>query len=668
MHNYRLLTLFAPLAIAIYDPSTPVVAAEATGLPGNDFYRYVNGAWLADTKMPEGLASYGTSAMLARQNKQRVRDLILGASTPVKTRTSVQQKIGDFYESQSDRNQIESQGLMPIAKALAAIRAIADPRSLSSYLGSTLPLGDGGNTQAEGLLNVWFHQGFTESRHYLPHLQQGGLGLPDREDYLGMSAASVLQRAKYQAYLASVMKQLGRPNSEECAARILALETDIARSHASRADTDDVYKDNNSWARALFTTQAPGMDWGAFFSAAGLGAQQDFVVWQPSAIVGASALIVSRPIEVWKDYLIFHLIHHYANVLPQAYRDLYLAYSGVPSNGSALIESRAIEATNAALGDAVAQLYVARYFPPQAKAATTAMVENLRSALAMHIQRLTWMTPGTKHKALVKLAALTIGLGYPDHWMDYTGLAISRTDALGNNQRVEQFSFKQQLAKLRQPIDPGEWSIDPQSVSALINFSPNAEQFSAGLLQPPYFDYQGDAASNYGSAGAGIAHEMIHSFDELGNLYDAEGRLKRWWNSEDLAAYRAVTAPLVAQCSAYCPLPDLCVRGEQVLSESSADLVGLEVAHDAYIRSFSGKPDVEQNGFSGEQRFFLAFAQRWRKIQTETDIRHQIETDIHLPAEYRSNAVRNVEAWYRAYHVGPEDKLYVERDRRPIVW
>ena len=660
--------LVAPLALAVSLPSTPVFAAEATVLPGNDFYRYANGAWIASTTMPAGLANYGTSAMLSRQNKQRVRDLILGASTPVKTRTSVEQKLGDFYVSVSDQNRIESLGMMPVSKYLAAIDAIKDPRSLSAYLGSTLPLGDGGNTQAEGILNVWFHQGFTESRHYLPHLQQGGLGLPDRDDYLDMSAASVMQRAKYQAYMASVMKQLGRPNPQECAARILALETDIARSHASRAETDDVYKDNNSWGRAQFTTQAPGMEWGAFFSAAGLGGAHDFVVWQPSAVMGTSALIVSRPIDVWKDYLTFHLIHHYANVLPRAYRELYLAYSGAPSSGLELIESRALEATNSALGDAVSRRYVARYFPPQAKAAATAMVENLRAALGMRIQRLTWMTAGTKHKALVKLAALKMGLGYPDRWMDYAGLSPSRTDALGNIRRVEQFNFKQQLAKLRQPVDPGEWSIDPQAVSALINFSPNAEQFSAGLLQPPYFDYRGDAASNYGSAGAGIAHEMIHSFDELGNQYDAEGRLERWWNSEDLTAYRAVTAPLVAQCSAYCLSPNLCVRGKQVLSESSADLGGLEVAHDAYIRLLSGKPDVKQNGLSGEQRFFLAFAQRWRKIQTETDVRHQIETDIHLPAEYRSNAVRNIEAWYRAYHVGPQDKLYLERDRRPIVW
>ena len=658
-----------PAAFAVAaDWATSNAAPDVPVRPGENFYRYANGTWLAATTMPAGVSSYGTSAMLSELNKQRVHDLIVGASVQSNSRTSLEQKVGDFYVSQLNQHRIEAHGLKPIANNLAAISAIADVRSLSAYLGRTLPLGDGANVQAEGVFNVWFHQGFTESTRYLPHLQQGGLGLGDRSNYIDDTADNLARRARYQTYVAALMRQIGKRDPEGCAARILALEADIARSHASRADTDDVYKENNAWKGAEFAAKAPGLDWAAFFSAANLAAQDDFVVWQPSALIGTSALVAHRPIGQWQDYLTFHLLHHYASVLPRAYRNLYLAYSDTPSNGPNPIESRAVAATNAALGDAIGQLYVARYFPPEAKSAATGMVENLRAALANRIRQLTWMTPATRGKASAKLAALRMGLGYPDSWVDYTALVISPTDALGNIRRVEQFNFTRQLAKLHQPVDPDEWSFDPQIVGALINFAPNAEQFSAGLLQPPYFDYQGDGAANYGSAGAGIAHEMIHSFDELGNQYDAQGRLERWWTTEDLAQYRTVTAPLIAQCGTYCPLPGLCVHGEQVLGESSADLAGLEIAHDAYVLSLNGQPDTDKGELSGDQRFFLAFAQRWRKLQPDADLRHQIETDIHLPAEFRADAVRNADAWYEAYHVRPEDRLYLPRDRRLRVW
>ena len=270
---------------------------------------------------------------------------------------------------------------------------------------------------------------------------------------------------------------------------------------------------------------------------------------------------------------------------------------------------------------------------------------------------------------MAKLAALRIGVGYPDKWIDYSTLDVVRGDAFGNMRRAEAFNRSRNLAKLKQPADPDEWRIDPQIVGAIIMFTPNTEIFSAGILQPPYFDYQGDAASNYGSAGAGIAHEISHSFDELGNIYDAQGRLGNWWTAEDLANYHAAAAKLVAQFDGYCPLPDLCVNGKQVLSENIADLAGLLVAHDAYVLSLKGKPDVVIGGLTGEQRFFLAFARRWRKLQSdEAALRRQIETDHHSPGEYRSDTVRNVEAWYKAFDVTPSDKLYLKPEDRAVIW
>jgi predicted metalloendopeptidase len=335
----------------------------------------------------------------------------------------------------------------------------------------------------------------------------------------------------------------------------------------------------------------------------------------------------------------------------------------MPDHGRA-----AIAATNAALGQAVGQLYTQRYFPPEAKAKAQAMVADLITAYRARISNLTWMSPQTKEKALAKLAALKIGLGYPDTWIDYSTLDVVRGDAFGNMRRAEAFNRSYNLAKLKRPADPDEWRIDPQIVGAVIIFTPNTETFSAGLLQPPFFDFEGDAASNYGSAGAGIAHEISHSFDELGNIYDAQGRLGLWWTAEDLAKYHAAAAKLVAQFDGYCPLPDLCVNGKQDLSENIADLAGLRTAHDAYVLSLKGKADVVIGGLSGEQRFFLAFAQRWRKIQSEAALRRQVTTDTHSPGEYRSDTVRNVEAWYKAYEITPGDKLYLKPEDRVAIW
>jgi predicted metalloendopeptidase len=437
----------------------------------------------------------------------------------------------------------------------------------------------------------------------------------------------------------------------------LTLETAIARSHAPDADAADVFKQDNSWKRADFDRKAPGMDWEAYFRTAGLAAQSDFIVWQPTAVTGTAALVDSEAIDTWKDYLRFHLIEHYASALPET----------VAAKASDR-QKLAIDATNAALGQAVGQLYTQRYFPPEEKAKAKAMVHDLITAYRARISNLTWLSSATKEKALAKLSALTIGVGYPDKWIDYSKLKVSRDDAFGNMRRAEAFNRERNLTQLKQPADPAKWRIDPQVAGAVIMFTPNSEFFAAGILQPPYFDGNGDVASNYGSAGAGMAHEISHSFDELGNIYDDQGRLGNWWTADDVVSYHRATAALVAQLDSYCPLFDLCVNGKQVMSESIADLVGLLVAHDAYILSLKGKTDAVKDGLTGEQRFFVSFAQRWRRLQSEASLRRQIKTDIHLPGEYRSNLVRNVDAWYEAFKVSPADKLYLKAEDRVRVW
>jgi putative endopeptidase len=640
--------------------------------PGDDFYRYANGGWLGTVSIPAGQTSYDTRAILVEKTSQRVRDLIQDAAAAQPIRGSIAQKVGDYYASFMDEDGIEAKGLAPLADEMARISAITNKPSLSAYLGVTLNTEvDGLTANADHIFGVWVNQSFEDSKHYVFHLLQGGLGMPDRDDYLDQSPKMAALRTQYQSHIAAILKLTGVTDSETKAARILSLEIRMAQAHAPDSDAADVFKQNNPWKRADFSVKAPGMDWGAYFAAAGVAGQSEFIVWQPSAVTGTSVLVGSEDIDLWKDYLRFHLIEHYASVLPKAVAAEDFAFYGTILSGTQQAPDRskaAIAATNGALGQAVGQLYTQRYFPPEAKAKAQAMVADLITAYRARISNLTWMSPQTKEKALAKLAALRIGVGYPDTWIDSSTLDAVRGDAFGNMRRAEAFNRLRNLAKLRQPADPDEWRIDPQIVGGVIVFTPNTETFSAGLLQPPFFDSQGDAASNYGSAGAGIAHEISHSFDELGNIYDAQGRLGNWWIAEDLAKYHAVTAKLAAQFDGYCPLSDLCVNGEQVLSENIADLTGLLTAHDAYVLSLKGKTDVVIGGLSGEQRFFLAFAQRWRKAQSEAALRRQITTDTHSPGEYRSDTVRNVEAWYKAYEIAPSDKLYLKPEDRVGIW
>jgi putative endopeptidase len=639
--------------------------------PGDDFYRYANGNWLR-TATTAGQPGSDTRTILVKKTNQRVRDLIQGAEELQPIRGSVAQKVGDYYASFLDEDGIEAKGLTPLASELAVISAITNKTSLSAYLGTTLNSEvDGLTDNADRIFGVWVNQGFTDSEHYVFHLLQGGLGMPDRDAYIDPSPRMVELRAQYKVHIAAILKLAGVADPESKAARILTFEIRMARGHAPDADASDVFKQNNPWKRADFSAKAPGMDWDAYFKSAGVAGQSEFIVWQPSAVTGTSALVGSEDIDLWKDYLKFHLIEHYASVLPKAVAAEHFAFYGKILSGTQQMPDRsddAIRATNAALGQAVGQLYTQRYFPPEAKAKAQAMVGDVMTAYRGRISNLMWMSPRTKEKALAKLAALRIGVGYPDTWIDYSTLDVVRGDAFGNMRRAEAFNRLRNLAKLKQPADPDEWRIDPQIVGAVIMFSPNTETFSAGILQPPYFDSQGDTASNYGSAGAGMAHEISHSFDELGNIYDAQGRLGNWWTAEDLANYRAAATKMVAQFDNYCPLSDLCVNGKQVLGENIADLAGLLTAHDAYVLSLKGKGDVVIDGLTGEQRFFLAFAQRWRKAQDEAALQRQIKTDSHAPGEYRSDTVRNVDAWYKAYGIAPGDKLYLKPEDRARIW
>jgi putative endopeptidase len=640
--------------------------------PGDDFYRYANGGWLKANTIADGQSSYDNRAFMAETTRQQVQDLIQSAASAQTARGSVEQKIGDYYSSFLDQASIEAKGLAPLSDEMATIGAIADTTSLSSYLGTTLNSEiEALSANADHIFGIWINQGFDDADHNLPHIWQGGLGLPDRDDYLDPSSKMAELRNQYQAHIKAVLKLAGDADPENKARRILSLEVRIARAFAPDSDAADVFKQNNPWKRVDFDTKAPGLDWDAYFQSAGLAEQQNFIVWQPSAVIGISALVRTTGVDVWKDYLRFHLLEHYASALPKAIGAEHFAFYGTIVSGLQQMPDRqqdAIAATSGALGQAVGQLYTKRYFPAEAKVRAQAMVKDLIAAYRERIPNLTWMSPQTKQKASAKLSALQVMVGYPDVWIDYSSLDVLRGDALGNMRRAEAFNRLRNLARLKQPVDPIEWPINPQSPGAVIMFSPNAEFFSAAILQPPYFDWQGDSASNYGSAGAAMAHEITHSFDELGNSYDARGRLGYWWTAEDRTRYREAAGRLVEQLNRYCPFPDLCVNGKQVLSEGSADVAGLLVSRDAYMQSRKGKTDVVIDGLTGEQRFFLAFAKRWRKLQTETALRQQLKSDTHPPAEYRSDAVRNMDSWYEIENVAPGDKLYLKPEDRVRIW
>lgn len=646
--------------------------ADRSIRPGDDFYLYTNGAWLNGVTIPNARDSYDSRAIVNEKTSQRVRELIQEAAEAHPVSEGAAQKVGDYFAAFMNEDAIESRKLTGLSGEMARISAIANKQSLSSYLGSTL------NSEVEGLtanadhiFGLWINQGFEDTTHNVVHLWQGGLGMPDRDQYLDASPKMAELRAQYKAHIAAILKLAGAADSDARAAGILSLETRIAKAFAPDADATDVFKQNNPWKPADFASKAPGMDWDAYFQSAGLAGQTDFIVWQPSAISGVSALVQGENREVWKDYLRFHLIEHYALVLPKPIAAEHLAFyrTVLSHNGQPLDRYQsAIAATNGALGQAVGQLYTQRYFPPQAKAQAQAMAANLIAAYRTRIANLRWMSTATKAKAQEKLAALEVIIGYPDSWIDYSKLNIERGDALGNMRRAEAFLRSRNLAQLKQPVDPIEWPILPQVPGAVIMFSPNAEFFSAGVLQPPYFDATGDAASNYGSAGAGMAHEISHSFDELGNIYGSHGRLGDWWTPEDRSQFHAAAARLATQLDSYCPFADLCVKGRQVLSESVADQAGLLVAHDAYLLSLKGRPDVTIGGLTGEERFFLAFAQRWRIAQTEEALRRQLKTDTHPPGKYRSDSVRNADAWYKAFGIAPGDKLYLKPEDRVRIW
>ena len=673
-------------------PAAPAAATPKSGLdlggldksvkPGDDFDAFANGGWRKNFEIPADRSNYGAFTVLLETAEKRNAELIAQLSASKPAPGSDARRIADFHTAYMDEAGIEKNGLKPLQLQLDAITAIESRSDLSSVIGASVradtdPL-NATNFHTANLFGVFVAKSLEEPA-YVATLMQGGLAMPEREYYLSTDKDMVATRKTYETYVVALLKQAGIAEPEAKAKAIIALETKIAKAHAPLLDSQNVHKSNNPWEISAFAQRAPGIEWDAFFNAAGLSKQSKIVAWQPNAITGIAHLVGSEPIAVWKDYLTFQALNHAAwnepvrgpGELPKAYTDLAFGFHGTTLNGTPQARERgkrALDATSAALGDAVGKVYAEKYFPASSKAKVEEMVQNILAAFDERVDSLAWMTAETKAKARAKAKLMRVSVGYPERWRDYSKLDIRPDDALGNRLRAELQEYQHQLGKLGQPVDNGEWWMQPQTVNAVQLPLQNAMNFPAAILDKPFFDPEADPAANYGSIGAVIGHEISHGFDDTGAEFDGEGRLANWWTPADTQHFDEATKKLAEQYSAYEPLPGVHVNGKQTSGENIADVSGLTIAYMAYRKSLGGKQAPVIDGLTGDQRFFLAFGQTWRSKIRDAALRQRLLTDGHAPAAQRAQTVRNIDAWYDAWGAKSGEKLYLAPAERVKIW
>jgi len=648
---------------------------DASFKPGDDFFQYANGAWIKRTEIPPDRSRISVFSALADLSNKRTAGLIEEAAKANAPAGSNVRKIAELYNSYMDEGAIEAKGLASLRPHLDAIAAIHDKREMARDLGESLRSDvdalNNTNFHTANLFGLWVAPGFNDFEHYNAYLLQGGLQLPDREYYLADSDRMRDIRTKYRAHISNMLKLAGFTDADVRAAQVFELEHAIAEKHISLAENEDIHKANNTWKQADFVAKAPGLDWAEYFQSAGLAKQTSFIVWQPTAFTGESALVASTSLDTWKDWLAFHLIEAYANVLPKAFSDERFGFFGKTLTGTSEQRprwQRGVDLVNDLLGDAVGQIYAQRYFPPEAKADAQAMVTNIISVFRKRIDALTWMDPKTKAEAQAKLTTLYVGIGYSETWRGYSAYDVKADDIFGNIWRGSLFDYHRDVARLGFPVDRKEWSMTPQTVNAVNLPLQNALNFPAAILQPPFYDPQAPAAANYGAIGSVIGHEISHTFDTEGSAFDSKGRVRNWWTPADLAHFEASTAKLAAQYDTYKPFPDISVNGKQTLGENIADVAGLSAAYDGYHASLGGKSAPTQDGFSGDQQFFIAFGQNYASKSREATLRQQVLTDPHAPAQFRAATVRNIDAWYTAFEVQAGEKLYLAPPDRVQIW
>jgi putative endopeptidase len=668
---------FAATPVSMLQPvatgGTPAVAGaptygsfgfDETGMdksakPGDNFYDYANGTWQKTTVIPQDRSSYGMFHKLQDLSLERTRGILEDAEKQPDS------KIGTFYASFMDEAAVNAKGAAPIKPWLADIKAAKDKRAIGAEmaklarLGVTTPFGTGVG-QDDKLPD-----------HYIPQFAQDGLGLPDRDYYLKADPALAKNRTAYVAYLAKLLTLAGEPDADARAQAIMAFETAIAKVQWTPEESREADKTYNKWTTADFDAKAPGFPWATYMAGLGYDGQPAFLVAQPSAFAGEAKLFAATPVAVLQDYLIVHTIDGYAKYLSKDFVDAGFAFHGTELSGTPQNQprwKRGVTLVSDGMGEAVGQVYVGKYFPPEAKAAADALVHNIIAAMGQRIPKLTWMDAATKQKALAKLAAFTPKIGYPSKWRDYSTLVIKPGDLVGNVAAANAFEYQRGLNKLGKPIDRTEWGMTPMEINAYANFAMNEIVFPAAILQPPFFDPKADPAVNYGAIGVVIGHELSHHFDDQGRKYDSHGALTDWWTPQDVTRFTALTKKLVDQYNTYEPLPGVHVSGQLTLGENMADLAGLSLAHDAYELSLGGKAAPVLDGFTADQRFYLGYAQVWRTKYRDPILRMQLLTNPHSPGEQRTDEVRNKDLWYKAFGVKFGDTLYLPPADRVQVW
>lgn len=632
--------------------------------PGDDFYRYAAGHWLATHTIPSDRARWGTLDQLSETADERVRQLIQGLPQHAPTGT-IEQKVGDFYRAFLDESAIDAAGLKPAQRALDAIAAAHSYEDIAALMGRP-------DLQAKSPMDFGIGIDAKNPDRYLTVVHQGGLGLPDRDYYLKDDPKFQEIRTQYQAHLEKMLSLAGVSGAAAKAAQILALETKMAECHWPRAKLRERDLTYNLRSITQLEQMAPEFPWKAMFAAGGLQDRTEVNVGQPDAIEKLAKVFTSVPVALWQAYIEVHYLDTFASVLPKQFDAEQFDFFGRKLNGQQEERERwkrAVGAVDRELGEAVGQLYVKEYFPPAAKAQALELVENLRKAYAAHFATVPWMSAATRKAALQKLAAFRPKIGYPDKWRDYSVLEVRGDDALGNEVRALEFEWNRELKRIDKPTDRSEWAMTPQTVNAYYNPVFNEVVFPAAILQPPYFDPHADAAVNYGAIGGVIGHEMGHGFDDQGAKSDAKGVLRTWWQPEDTAAFKKLGDKLAAQYDTFEAVDNLHVNGRLTLGENIGDLSGLTIAYVAYHLSLHGKKAPVLEGLTGDQRLFLAWAQGWRTLIRDERLRNQVMTDPHSPSPFRVNGVvRNVDAWYAAFGVKPGDKLYLAPEDRVHIW
>ncbi|MCU7994815.1 M13 family peptidase [Shewanella glacialipiscicola] len=664
------------LAACSTEPKTEVAAVSGIELQNfdtsvrhqDDFYYSVNGKWLANTPIPADKSNYGAFSVLYDQSQDALKKIIDEAAAKKNPAAgSNEQKIGDFNASFMNTDLLETLGAAPLEPLLADIASVKTHRDLPAVMGTLL-------THGSGIpFGFYVNNDAKNSTQYAVYVSQSGLTLPDRDYYLKDDPKFAANRQAMAKYVTDLLTEAGYQNAKRAAKSVADIEMMIAKSQWSRVESRDANKAYNKLDRAELQKLTGQFDINAFAASAGLDDKvTDIIVRQPSYFEKLGANFDSFPVAAWQDYLTFHLVDSYAELLSKNFVDLNFAFKSKTLMGIEEQQPRwkkAVDGADQVIGELVGEEYVKQYFKPEAKARMETMIKNLIKGFEVSINELEWMTPETKIAAQEKLSKFTYKIGYPDKWKDYSGLDIKADELVGNYMRYAQFEYQDMINKLGQPIDRTEWGMTPQTVNAYYSPVKNEIVFPAAILQPPFFNMDADDAVNYGGIGAVIGHEISHGFDDQGAKYDGDGNLRDWWSDKDREEFQKRGKQLSAQYSGYEALPGQFVNGDLTLGENIGDLGGLTVAARSYLMSLNGKPAPVLDGLTGEQRFFVGWSQVWRRNYRDEELSRRLLTDPHSPSHYRAMGTpRNVEAFYKAFEMKEGDQMYLTPNDRVKIW